>query len=334
MHIDTATLLRSLDVTVTEGAVRGAWVTHLPDGSEFNLAPLPAVSHIDSRTARRALAQRHVGLRPLLVGATASRPVWDRARRGEVDVLTADPLMLIVKGSVVEVAEPSLSTPRTAPRRRTPGRLPWVRWALVRFLFLVRRPVRQGEIAAVIGVSQQSISLAAKQLQPFVADRGHGLQVTKPDALLEQWLADYPGPGGHEFGWFSLAPISEQVAAAVDTMGAANSDPLVSGDVAVDILAPWAPPTRGLVYAHSPIELPRNEFVPAPLEESTLVARIPQDPTVWRTAQWHSSHTQPHALPCTDPLIVLWDLHSSNSTDSDQAAATLRDYLFRNMELA
>ncbi len=208
MVIDTVSLLRELDFTITEGSMTGTWMLGAPDGSRFEVTPMPATERLDSRTLRRSIAHRDVRSLPLLVGRTATAAVLDRARSGEADVLTAEPTRIIHAGIEREVPVPQ----RIPPRRGTPGRPAWGRWAVERYLLLAKRPARQAEIAGVLGISQQAVSQAVAHLGSLVVDHGDGLRVRDRRSLLDRWLEEYAGPGGLEFGWYSLGPVGEQVA--------------------------------------------------------------------------------------------------------------------------
>lgn len=64
----------------------------------------------------------------------------------------------------------------------------------------------------MLGISQQAVSQAVAHLGSLVVDHGDGLRVRDRRSLLDRWLEEYAGPGGLEFGWYSLGPVGEQVA--------------------------------------------------------------------------------------------------------------------------
>ncbi len=315
MAVDVATLLRELDVAVTGGSTVGSWLLHAPDGTRIEVTPAPAVERMDAQHVRGALAH---GRRPLLVGASATPTTVARAQAGEVDILTERPIRLIYQGRTYEADEPASSE---TSRQGTPrGRPAWIRWALERYLLLAKGPVRQPAIAAQLGTSQQAISAAVRKLKDLVTDHGGGVITRDRRALLAHWTAEYAGPGGHQFGWYGLADTREQARVAATVAASLDAQPLVSGDVAADVIAPWKLPARGRIYVRKPVDLAGDGFVPAPLEDATLITCVPRDPTLWRLIDAEVERGAPGSLPLADPPIVLWDLLNSSDVDSDAAA--------------
>ena len=140
------------------------------------------------------------------------------------------------------------------------------------------------------------------------------------DARTIRRIEEYLGPGGQEFGWFSLDPIVQQVAQAREIFHFLDQTILVGGDVAADVIAPWKLPTTGRIYTDAPIDLSEGGFVPAPLDEATLIINVPRDPTMLRLGSVRPSSSETGGLPVADPLIVMWDLLHSGSVDSGPAA--------------
>lgn len=189
-----------------------------------------------------------------------------------------------------------------------------------RYLLLADQPSRQQAIAQTIGTSQQSVSQAARHLGDLIADKGAGLTATDRADLLEHWLGVYTGPGGQEFGWYSLDPVNEQTAKAARVAEVLDVEPLVSGDVAADLLAPWKLPAQGRIYVRGPVDLSGDGFVAAPVRDATLITCIPHDPTIWRLTDLQRTTVNSGDLPLADPAIVYWDLTASSDIDSHEAA--------------
>ena len=321
--VDVVDLLRELNFEIDPWDM-GSWLLRAPDGGRYPCKPLPAMDRITSEAARFFTGSSETRrVRPLLVGRTITTNMLERASRGELDVITERPLQLIVRGRVYsddahEVASRPLDVlPR--PRR---GRRAWIRWATMRCLLLASGPLRQSEIAAVLGSSQQAVSLAIKQLAGLVHETEAGFLADDKQALLQEWLLDYEGPNGQGFGWYSLNPVVEQTEQAVKVAALYDVDPLITGDVAADKTAPWKLPSVGRIYVKNPIDLAGDGFVPAPLVEATLVTCVPQDPTIWKLVDVAHGMTSSD-VPLADPVIVYWDVLHGEDVDSLEAAQKL-----------
>lgn len=324
MSVDVAELLHELDVTFSAGSSQQSWLLRAPDGTSFELELAPSAERLNAvrvrststNSSNRSGAILHVG-----ISATAS--VIDRARTGEFSILTSDPIRLIHAGRTYEATVPP---PRPQPPRHS-GKPAWSRWALQRYLLVTTAQCRQHAIADVLGTTQQSISRAAQALGSLVSDEGSGLFAPDRQRLLEHWLSEYPGPGGHEFGWYGLDTPVENVTRAVSLADELQIHTMVSGDVAADSIMPWKLPQLGRVYASGPIDLSVEGFTPAVLAEANLVVCIPRDPTLWRLSQVALGDNGEHTLPLADAAIVYWDLLMSGEQDSDEAAEHLSKIL-------
>lgn len=319
MQIDIIDLLRELEFTIAEGTAEGSWQLRSPTGAAFLVHLARPVNRLTAHAVRSSGTFSSRNTQALHIGLSATSGVIDQAKAGKLNVLTEKPLQLIVGGTVFTVQQHNESVP--APPR--PSRPAWIRRAVERCLLLVAGPLRQSEIADLVGTSQQSVSTACRRLGSMVAVTNYGAEVTDPEALLAHWLKEYPGAGGQEFGWYSLDPVVEQTLAAFQVAKLLDARPLISGDVAADKMVPWKLPAKGRVYVDSPIDLAGNGFVPAPLEEATLVTCVPRDPTLWKL-------TGLEALPVyddvqlADPALVYWDLYYSGDLDSLEAANHLK----------
>lgn len=327
MLIDVVTLLRELDVRIDDGSAPGAWLLHPPDADQVQVELEPSVERINARTIRGKTFPRLRSMpRQIFVGRTITPSMLDHAKNGTFDVLTEEPLQLIINGTSYMQQEPESTGNSVEPRRR----FAWVRWGTARFLALADEPARQRAIAETLGVSQQAVSKAVRQLGPLVTESDDGFIASDRAAVLDHWLSDYIGPGGQEFGWYSLSPIVEQTLKAADAADSAGVRPLISGDVAADRLAPWKLPSRGRIYVTRPIDLGRDGFVPSPVEEATLIICIPQDPTLFCLSHMSpgpgTAH-EPRAL--ADAATVCWDVLHSGDIDADQALDHLKDFIVR-----
>ncbi|WP_164672021.1 hypothetical protein [Brevibacterium casei] len=318
MVVDAVSALRELDFEIVAGGNRGSWRVRGPEGIWFEVSPAPAVPHLDAHTVRSYTAHHGWSGGVLFVAESATEGIIERAESGELDILTTAPIRLIHSGITYSVHTAATTDHRSeTPKRARPA---WTRWALIRYLLLNDAPARQSSIADVLGVSQQAVSSALKMLGPFVDDAGDGVYAMDRQGLLRLWIDEYLGPGGQEFGWFSLDPIVQQVAQAREIFHFLDQTILVGGDVAADVIAPWKLPTTGRIYTDAPIDLSEGGFVPAPLDEATLIITVPRDPTILRLGSVRPSRSETGGLPVADPLIVMWDLLHSGSVDSGPAA--------------
>ncbi|GAA1890374.1 hypothetical protein GCM10009715_40100 [Paeniglutamicibacter psychrophenolicus] len=318
MDVDVVALLRELDFGIAEGTSERSWLLRSPEGERFLVNLAKPTERITAHILRSYKPHRGSPVRPLYAGRTATAGVIERARAGEIDMLLEEPLQLILHG-LVFTAEYADQPVQIQQRSR---RMAWVRWAVKRCLLLADDPLRQSEIARLVGTSQQSVSNVCRQLGELVTATPEGTVTREPQALLEHWLKEYPGAGGQQFGWYSLDPIVEQTLKAVQEAQLLDAHPLVSGDVAADRLMPWKLPARGRIYISSPIDLADVGFVPAPLDEATLVTCVPADPTLWRLTELGTFPVYDD-VELADPALVYWDVHDSNDIDSIEAAEHL-----------
>jgi len=276
----------------------------------------------------------------LLVVPSASPAALDAAAAAGISVLVADPTgTSAVTGRIVlpdRTIELSADLPRPdagqSPTR--PGRRPWGALTVVRRL-LTTGPATQVDLGRMAAVSQARVSqalsgLVADGLVRRTVDAGRPRWAAADwDALVDWWLAHYPGPGGITTYWYGLAGVSEQARAAVAALGAAGMPAVVSGDVAADVLAPWRRPGRAVVYADpsgSPVhdELTAAGLTPSGAEEATLELIVPADPGVWPAPGTTAADAD---LPLADPLQLLWDVTRAPGADVDQAVTALRRVL-------
>lgn len=316
MAVDVVTLLRELDFGITEGGSSRSWLLRAPSGETYGVEPTVPSQRLTAHVVRSLHGNAARG--HLLVGSTATDGILELARQGHLDVLTEVPLQLILRGKTYTIGDSAPEPHKSAAAR--PG---WTRWAVERYLLLASAPARQPVIADAVGSSQQSVSNAAKKLGALTADHGEGLMAADKGALLEHWRQDYTGPGGQEFGWYSLDPIVDQTTRAAAVANALDTAPLVSGDVAADRLAPWKLPSRGRIYVNGPIDLAGDGFVPAPVSDATLVTCVPRDPTLWRLVDLGPAPIAPGGIALADAAMVYWDLATSGELDSAEAALHL-----------
>jgi hypothetical protein len=276
----------------------------------------------------------------LLVVPSASRAALDAAAAAGISVLVADPTVpsavtgrIVLPDRTIELGA-DLPRPDAGQSPSRPGRRPWGALTVVRRL-LTAGPATQVDLGRSAAVSQARVSqalsgLVADGLVRRTADAGRPRWAPADwDALVDWWLAHYPGPGGITTYWYGLAGVSEQARAAVAALSAAGMPAAVSGDVAADVLAPWRRPGRAIVYADPsgrPVhdELTAAGLTPSGAGEATLELIVPADPGVWPAPGTTAAEAD---LPLADPLQLLWDVVRAPGADVDQAVAALRPVL-------
>lgn len=295
-------------------------------------------------------SQRRPGGRGLLViSPSASSRVRELAVEQGISLIALnsdlvsgpDGHLAFAPGDAVAVGQGRgiLDTP-SPQRRRSWGT------SLVLRALLLRGGRTQRDIAQLVGVSQPWVSQVIADLsedrlvEPARPARpvrtgprsSGGWLVRDWVGLLDRWLELHPGPGGITTFWYGLDRPERQASAVVAALHSRRQAPspqlpvtsaaLVSGDVAADLLAPWARPQRAVVYARVGAELTDVGLTPSPPEHATLALSVPEDPGVWVLSKvaWRSEELDRFGVPLADPLQVLWDLRSPSS-DSGQAVS-------------
>ena len=101
----------------------------------------------------------------------------------------------------------------------------------------------------------------------------------------EPAAAEQPPPGRTATTWLGLddpAPTATSVAKWLTTQTVSYA---LSGDVAADLLAPWARPNRALVYVDRALDLTPLGLTPASPDAATLELVVPDDAYVLRDAR-------------------------------------------------
>lgn len=197
---------------------------------------------------------------------------------------------------------------------------------------VVRRILERGVdlpqrlIAQAAGVSQPRVSQTLHRLRERGLIVGVPPRVADPSGLLDRWLAGYPGPGGVATGWYSLDGPREAAGAAMELARSVAVPAWLSGDVAADIIAPWARPTRAVVYAEQAVDLASLGLVRTPgVDGANLLLVVADDPTVSPAGRDSlTGDLDGREVEIADVLQVLWDTSNGDGTDVDQAVDVLR----------
>lgn len=309
-------LLRRADVRITGGDLSDLSLVFASGQAKTVAVKIlvsgPTPSKIRADRARRPDSTL------LYVVPAAGRTVLEAARHGIVDLVALDPEHVIISSQALLRGEnEGIKQTTHGPR----GKTPWGRLAVERSLALTGGALSQSEIAEYAGITQQAVSGALKNLDEYIIRHQNGWEPKDRHLLIDHWLSHYPGPGGAATFWYSLDSAAEQARNAVDLAFSLGANPLVSGDAAADILAPWRLPSSTHLYIREAVDFTDAGFSPAAPDEATLTAAIPRDPSLWNVA---ALLTVKRDLPLADPLIVLWDVLRSKGPDADEAAQKLR----------
>ena len=212
-------------------------------------------------------------------------------------------------------AEPS---PTKAGR---PGRPGWATFAVA--ITLLEAPAStQNELAERCGITQGRVSTILKVLGPFWTRGLSGVVIEDPFGL-SQWLADeYPQRSKLETAWLTveaLVPMAKRIADHLDDR---QTQYAISGDVAADVIAPWANPTVLKIYAPAPLDLTEFGLTPAPRDVANVIVDVPADPYTLSTRQ------SVDGVWLASPWRVWLDLVADGRVD---AADALRKRLIQRM---
>ncbi|MFZ1411666.1 MAG: helix-turn-helix domain-containing protein [Micropruina sp.] len=234
---------------------------------------------------------------------------------------------VVTDSGVISVQLGSSSVERSGveqvlPTRRTRrGPVPWAAFTLARRLLAVA-PVTQAELSGLVGVGQPRVSRVLAELRELgLVDRAAGgWRPADFDRLVAWWLATYRGAAGVTSYWYSLDEVATQTRRAVQLLeGVPNADPVVSGDAAADVLAPWRRPEYVTIYVKAGYPLASAGFVPVgSTAEATLTLCAAKDRGIWLPQSWRVD-----GVPLADPLQVAYDMATSAAVDKDEAVAHL-----------
>lgn len=202
--------------------------------------------------------------------------------------------------------------------------------AVERITLLGTTRLRQRDIAAGVGVSQQAVAQMSKKT-PL---RATPIAPDTRRAVLHQWIstiADEPAAPIRTH-WYGLDSPFRQAEMAVNLASELEIPVAVTGEVAADQLRPWRVPTRADLYTSELIDLSVVGMVEAQPEEATLTLYVPRDTTLWHTARWWrdelaATGAPPPLLPTADPIIVLRDLVAIAPELDDGAAQQLAEWI-------
>jgi hypothetical protein len=186
-------------------------------------------------------------------------------------------------------------------------------------------------LAAQAGVSQPRASQILRQLHELglVHRSGHGRWEPRREALLDRFLAEYPGPGGSEQYYYSL-DSSVDVAIRAGRASTQSRPIVASADVGPDLILAWRRPSLVILYAKyatDPSGLALTEAQGR--HDANVIMRTPQDRSVF-PASALVAQVQGSDVPLADPLQQIWDLQDLGGADRIEAAGRLRQWLLEH----
>jgi hypothetical protein len=175
-----------------------------------------------------------------------------------------------------------------APKRKTlprgSGSFAVIR-ALVGFSGVEDEEPGATALAAQAGISQPRASQILHHLHELeLVDRsGHGRWEPRREALLDRFLAEYPGPGGSQQYYYSLnSPVD--IAVRAGQVSAPGRPIMASADVGPDLILPWRRPSLAILYTKHVIDPAGLGLTQAQgSHDANVIMRTPQDRSVFPT---------------------------------------------------
>jgi len=221
--------------------------------------------------------------RALVITTSATVATLDAAEAVGLSVLVAPehgPVVGMLIDSregrhVIEASTEPLQSPAfPAPRR---GRPAWGTLALVHAMLDDLTPRSQTALARETGLTQARVSQALARLDDLVARRETGWVLEHP-AAAAQWLAAHYPPPATAAGWLTLDEPAPATRAIADVLTHAGVNYAVTGQVAADLYAPWARPSRTTIWADRLVDLTAAGCTPVIVAEASVIIAVPDDP--------------------------------------------------------
>jgi hypothetical protein len=183
-------------------------------------------------------------------------------------------------------------------------------------------------LAARAGISQPRASQVLHQLRELelVDSSGHGRWEPRREALLDRFLAEYPGPGGSEQHYYSLDSLVDVAVRA--GQASTQSRPIsVSADVGPDLILAWRRPSQVILYAQHAIDPSVLGLTQAQgRHDANVIMRTPRDRSAFPVPAL-VAQVQENDVLLADPLQQIWDLQDLGGADRIEAAGRLRQWL-------
>lgn len=181
-------------------------------------------------------------------------------------------------------------------------------------------------LAAQARVSQPRVSQVLHHLQDqkLIERVGHGRWRPRREALLDRFLAEYPGPGGSERYFYTLDSPAD---AAVRAAGVLGHQVAVSADVGPDLILAWRRPSEVIVYAKQLVNTAGLGFVDAQgRHDANVIVRMPGDESVFPRPAL-VAEVRGVEVGLADTTQMIWDLRDLGGADRIEAAGKMREWL-------
>jgi hypothetical protein len=185
-------------------------------------------------------------------------------------------------------------------------------------------------LAAQAGISQPRASQVLHRLHDLklVAISGHGRWEPHREALLDRFLAEYPGPGGSEHYYYTLDSAVD-VAVRAGRASTPGQPIAVSADVGPDLIVPWRRPSLVILYARHAIDPSSLGLTDAQgRHDANVILRTPEDRSVFPVPAL-VGQVQGNEVPLADPIQLIWDLQDLGGADRIEAAGRLWEWLLK-----
>jgi hypothetical protein len=287
-----------------------------PSGERMYLLRILTRPPGPAQVAKAASDASAAQLPGLLIAPKASPAAQQAALRAGLSLLLApDSIGQLTRGHLITPTGDLITLQETSPTPVRRGRRPWATIAIATYL-LEGNASTQDALAGRAWDTPARTSQVLHTLQRWVQRTDRGWTATDT-AGLTKWLLEQPPPGRTATTWLGLddpAPTATRVAT---WLTAQNVSYALSGDVAADLLAPWARPTRALVYVDQALDLTPLGLTPAPPDAATLELVVPDDPYVLRDARLLRAD-----LVAAHPWRVWADTVARGNTDAADALRT------------
>ncbi len=251
------------------------------------------------------------------VALTANGWSWADAQ-GDFD-LRAQGLMLRQRRAV------TAPKPARATLPRGSGSFAVIR-ALIRFGDGEDEEASATVLAAQARVSQPRASQVLAHLRDNqLVDRvEHRRWRPHREALLDRFLAEYPGPGGSEQYFYSLDSPTD---VAIHAARSLEQQVAVSADVGPDLITPWRRPSAVIIYAKRLPDMAGLGLVEAQgRHDANVIVRMPADRSVFPVPTL-LAEVRGVEVGLADPSQMIWDLDDLGGADRAEAAGRLREWL-------
>lgn len=188
-------------------------------------------------------------------------------------------------------------------------------------------PVRTSTLARAAGISAPRTSQVLHQLQThgYISKRPDGAWDVDRITLLDLFLQEYPGPGGDHRHFYAL-----DIGAATRTIaGHRELEPVISGDVAADLLAPRRRPSHLIAYVHQGSIDESDILVVSAATEANVTVIRPLDTSVFPVEPLQPSMATP-AISLAHPTQVAWDLQRLSGQDRLEHLEELKAWILRS----